>query len=183
MQKKGYKLRIETANEKLNDGKAYTTATIAVLNIALEKANELANGEKLLVGSQETITKAAEDLENATTNLKEKADYTAFDEAISAYDALVKENYITDSLTTATDAYNVAKAVDRDLDITQQTTIDNATTALNTAINSLELKPADYTAYTAKFNELNSFTNNGTYEETAFTEFKNKYVDLLDTRI
>ena len=103
------------------------------------------------IDSQADVDAAAADLVTATAGLAYiGADYTALNTLVAAYEALDLNAY-TPASVTASDVvakYNAAKAVDANLTIDQQATIDAAASALETALNALVAK-ADKAALAA----------------------------------
>ncbi len=128
------------------DAKAWTSASYALATEKYEAAKAIQPG--LDITAQDTIDAAAQALEAAITALVPAtgANYNDLDAAIAEFEALVEENYTTDSYAAAKTAYNAAKAVARDLTSEQQATIDNAATALTTALGNLVEADADYSA-------------------------------------
>ena len=113
----------------------YTEASVQALQTALDDVVR-----NLTASNQTRVNEMATAIETAISNLKLKtADYSKVDEAIKKAEALVKENYVDFSKVN-----DAIKAVVRDLDITKQTEVDAMAAAINTAIDGLKLKTADY---------------------------------------
>ena len=107
------------------------------------------------IEAQADVDAAAADLVAATAALAYiAADYDALNDLIDAYEALDLADYTPASVTASdvTAKYNVAKAVDANLTIDQQATIDAAADALEAAMNALVLK-ADKDALAAAITE------------------------------
>lgn len=169
---------IAVTDEKYDETKEYTSSKTDFLD-ALEKAKELANGEKLLVGSQETITKAAEELENATTNLKEKADYSAYKTALqSAKEKLNNQNYTDESKAILSGAIVDAEKLNLDLADTEanrKTIVDEAVATLNEAMKMLyDQRKADYSKLDSVILAAKDVLNDGkVYTSKSETNLKN----------
>ena len=132
---------------------AYTDTTAVTAAYDAAKAVD----RDLPITAQGTVDAAARTLETAIAGLiSQTANYTALDEQIAAYEALVLANY-TDT-TAAAAAYNAAKAVDRNLPIAAQGTVDAAANALRNAIAALVLKSANYDAVDAAIQQANGLT-------------------------
>ena len=127
----------------------YTQDSLEALKNAIDAAQEIANDDSLTAKDQEKINQAVKDL-NAVQLILKDADYTDLDNAIEAADAIVSDPdtealYTPDSIQTLKDRLGEAKAVERDLKITEQGKIDAAAQALTQALEGLQYKPADLT--------------------------------------
>lgn len=145
---------ITEAEAKLNadDIANYTPESIASLKAAVDEAKALRDSNPD-VNAGEEIAKAIAKLESTQLVLR-AADYTALDEAIIAADRALANgnNYTVASVNAVKAAIAEAKGIERDMDITYQPAIDEATAKLNAAVNALE-----------EYTPLNSFiiTANG----------------------
>lgn len=126
-----------------------TAASLAALDDAINDATEA----RLNATEQTALDDAATALNAAIANLKVKADYSALDEEISRYEAITDSSiYPAADWAVATEKYNAAKAVDRDLAVDAQATVSDAAAALKAALDALAA--LDYSALEAKYNEL-----------------------------
>ena len=126
------------------DESAYTEESWAAYEEALAHAEELMAGTEL---SQREADAAAQAIRDAITNLVEngeqpETDKTALNEAITAAEALDGEDHTTNSWNMLQEALANANAVAADDSATQET-IDNAASALNSAISALQIKASD----------------------------------------
>lgn len=126
---------------------------------------------------QAEIDKAATDLTTAIGKLTPKAqgaDYTALDAAIKAAQKIIDEKsaswYTADSWSAMTTALAAANAVSRNLTIADQAIIDNAASALNTAVAGLKEADASYTALDALVTECDAL-NQADYTSASWTPF------------
>lgn len=126
--------------------KDWTTASYEEAQAAYDAAKAVARD--LDITAQATIDEAAAALAAEIADLVPAtgADYNALDAAIAEFEALVEENYTTDSYAAAKTAYDAAKAVARDLTSEQQAIVDEAEAALTKALGELVEADADYTA-------------------------------------
>ncbi|MBQ8576152.1 MAG: hypothetical protein IJ447_08925 [Clostridia bacterium] len=124
----------------------WTKASYANAKAAYDEACAVAEGLKY--SDQGIIDAAATALNDAITALVPAtgADYSALDKAIETAKALVADHYTTDSYAAVETALAAAEAVARDLTSEDQATIDEAETALTTALGALVEADADYTA-------------------------------------
>lgn len=126
-----------------------TAASLAVLDQEINEATEA----RLNATEQEALETAATELNAAIANLKVKADYDKLTAQITRYEAITDSSiYPAADWATATDKYNDAKAVDTDLSVDDQATVDAAADALEAALDALVA--LDYSALEAKYNEL-----------------------------
>lgn len=126
-----------------------TAASLAALDEAINEATDA----RLNATEQTALEEAATALNTAIANLKVKADYSALDAEISRYEAITDSSiYPAADWATATEKYNAAKAVDRDLAVDAQATVSDAAAALKAALDALAA--LDYSALEAKYNEL-----------------------------
>ena len=128
----------------------YTDATLADLQAAID-AVPVENGE---IVEDKKLSEQA-DVDALTTALVDAkaalqlnpADYTALDEILKTVpsDADLENLYTVDSAAAVLAAVINANAVDRNLKVDEQATIDALVAEVDTAIKGLEYKPADYT--------------------------------------
>ena len=113
----------------------YTDTTVNELNNAVNAVVRDKN-----ITEQTTVDGYATAIESAINALEYKgADYGKVDEAIAKANALNKEEYKDFSA-----VETAVNAVVRGKNITEQTTVDGYATAIESAINALEYKDADY---------------------------------------
>ncbi len=124
----------------------YTDDTAAAFSTALANAAAMLDAKN--AEDQAAVAALVTALENAEAGLVEKdADYTALDAAIAAYEGKTASDWTTATWEAATEAYNDAKAVARDLKYSAQATVDTAATALENALDALA--PAGAANYAA----------------------------------
>lgn len=126
-----------------------TEASLAALDEAIDAATDA----RLNATEQEALEEAATALNAAIANLKVKANYDELAAQIGRYEAIENPSiYPAADWATATEKYNAAKAVDKNLTADDQATINAAATALKNALDALAA--LDYSALEAKYNEL-----------------------------
>lgn len=114
----------------------YTDDTVAEFNAALAAAKALVDNKN--AADQDEINAAYNRLVAADAALALKAaDYTALDTQIKSFELVNPKTWTADSYEAAKAAYDAAKAVARDLDITAQATVDAAAKDLEDAIKAL----------------------------------------------
>ncbi|MBR2590024.1 MAG: carboxypeptidase regulatory-like domain-containing protein [Clostridia bacterium] len=116
----------------------YTAESLAVLDSALEAVVEGLGRTK-----QAQVDAMASAIADAADALMPKpADYTAYNAAVdSLRTELAKPDYTPDSITSVTTKLNtIDNALDKELDITQQGTVDTATAAVNALFDELVIK-------------------------------------------
>ena len=116
----------------------YTDDSLAVLDKALADVVEGLGRTK-----QEEVNAMASAIADAADALVLKgADYTAYNAAVEALRAeLAKSDYTPDSVTAVTNKLNtIDNALDKELDITKQSTVDEATAAVNALVSELVVK-------------------------------------------
>ena len=133
---------IKTAEELIAKGTSiYTDDSVKVLRDALAEGKALSR--ELLASEQGTVDAATAKI-NAAMPLTEKdASYTALDAAIALAKTKNADDYTEASFKAMTDKLAAAEAVERNLKITAQATIDKATNDLNAAISALVPKPTE----------------------------------------
>lgn len=119
----------------------YTADSVQAMRDAKSAADKMLS-EKNEIIYQDSFDSLVNALDAKIAALKViYADYTEVDKAIDKANALVKANYVDFS-----GVENAVAAVERNLDFTQQSKVNNMAKAINNAINALVLKDADYTA-------------------------------------
>jgi len=119
----------------------YTTATITAFRNAVTAGQGVSRTLNVL--SQSVVDAAAAAIVSAYNSLVLKpAVYTALDTALALTPAYNDVYYTQVTITAFRSAITAGQSVSRSLNITQQTTVDNATAAINTAFANLVLRPA-----------------------------------------
>ncbi len=151
----------------------YTDSTIAAAQQAMDAANQIPNG--LVVGKdneyQNQIDSAAAALKNVYDSKQEKADYSALESAMN--DSKLQEilnapegTYTDSTIKAVNDALAAAEALDKDLPKSEQATVNSVANALQSAIDSAQIK-ADYSEFNATKAELQEIVDapEGTYTD------------------
>ena len=137
-----------------SDLSGYTTSTAAAVTSALADANAALSAE-----TQGEIDAAAIALENAVAALAAKANVVNLQAAVNEAATYDSSLYTTDSWAALTSAVAAAQAIlDNADDTSDQTAVDNATTAVNTAIDNLVSLGADFTALKAALDDAATLT-------------------------
>lgn len=161
---------LEAAKALLNgDTSIYTDDSVKTLTDAVAAGDAVSRD---LLEADQAIVDAAAAAINAAMPLTEKAaSYTELDKAIALANAVVASDYTEDSYNAMATKLAAAKAVARDLKISDQAIIDKAANELNAAIAALAKKPVETkgsivdVSWTPSESILNTFT------------FKVNYVD------
>ena len=120
------------------DTSIYTDASWAEYTAAYEAATALRDAAPLY-SEQAAVDAATADLIAATADLEKKgADYSALNAAIAQANGLNKDDWTPETWANLESALAAANAVDKNLTVEGQATIDAATAALNKAIDDLE---------------------------------------------
>lgn len=119
----------------------YTDESVTALKDALAAGKALSRD---LVASEQATVDAAEKAINDAMPLTEKdAVYTALDEVIAFAKTKKADDYTEESYKAMTEKLAAAEAVDRNLKISDQQTVNDAANALGAAIEALVLKPVE----------------------------------------
>ncbi len=156
------KTALKAAIDTVVDTTNCTSASVKAYTDALAAAQTVYDKDD---ATQTEVDSAKDALLAAISGLTklDGCDYTALDEAIAAYEALTLADYTPASVEASNveALYSAAKAVERDMTADEagenQTKIDSAATALDTAIKAL-VKKADKTALAAKIAAAKSYT-------------------------
>lgn len=146
LDKQNLNTAIAAANAAAADSDLYTEATWADVQTALENAQSISGN---VVTDQTTIDRYTNALNTALANLLYKgADYTALNAAKKDAEAILNSgnpdaNYPADTLATLREKYAAATEIAGDLDVRQQSVIDNAAKALSEAVAAM-VPFADY---------------------------------------
>ncbi len=154
--------KVEKAKSEIpEDLSVYTDESIKALQDILDGIDY-----NLDETEQSKVDDYAKAIEEAINALKYKpADYTAYNAAVE------KANAIDRSLYKDLTALDNALSVDvKDKNITEQAVVDEQTKAIEEAINALEYKPADYTAYNAAVEKANAIDRSLYKDLTALDE-------------
>ena len=128
---------VNAANAKIAEG-IYTDESVANLNNAINAVDY-----NLDIRYQKTVDGYASDIRAKIIALKPKgADYTAVIAAVNAANAKIAEGIYTDE--SVANLNNAINAVDYNLDIRYQKTVDGYAAAIKAAREGLKYKPADY---------------------------------------
>ncbi|MGI6264211.1 MAG: glycosyl hydrolase family 28-related protein [Acutalibacteraceae bacterium] len=138
---------------------AYTTASVAAMNAALQSAITVRDDRWI---GQSEVDAAAADLNAACNGLIARADKSALQTAASRAQAVDTSRYTTSTANALTTALNNALPLLANVDLTDQTAVNNAAAALGNAYNALAEK-ADLTALQAALTaaraiDLSSYT-------------------------
>jgi hypothetical protein len=147
---KGKKSDLQKALDALGtyDASAYTEASYKVLTEAKDAVNTLLEKDENEL-TQDEVTKAVAALDAAVEGLKPagSADYTEVDKAKADFEAKKATGlYTEESLAKVQEAID---AVDENLYVSQQDTVDGYAKAINAAIAALEKRDANYDAVNA----------------------------------
>ena len=153
-----------TIAENVKAGDAITFSKKLVLNSATDVCNLTITTTDAAFDGVDEITIGA------GSQQSDKADYTALNAAIAEAEGLTEGDYTAESWSALQTALTNAKAVDTELDAENQSTVDDATSALQSAISALEANQqsdkADYTALNAAIAEAEGLTEGDYTAET-----------------
>lgn len=129
------------------DTTTYTDDTWAAFENAYNAAADILSADPAPKYSEQAdVDAATQALEAATAGLKKKgATYTDLENAIAAAKQLNKDDFTPETWAKLEEAIANAEAVDKNLTVDDQATVDNLTNAVNSAVSALK-KYADYTA-------------------------------------
>lgn len=149
--------------------KDYTPESYGAFLAAYARACEALNNDA--VSAQAEIDAAAEGLTVAVNGLEKvnaNADYLVLDEAIARYEGLNLSQFVDTQA--AAEAYRAATAIDRQLPASEQAAVDAAASALNSAIDALVYKGADYSEYHLAVVQATSLNESDYVDFTAVKE-------------
>ena len=122
----------------------YTTDSYNAFKTAYDAANSI-DQNTTVEAKQDDVDAATASLNSAISGLTQLADFTAYDDAIAAVNALVRTNYTTGSLN-ALEAVVTANTINKTNEA-DQTKVNNATNAITDAIaNLVETRVVAFTA-------------------------------------
>ena len=170
----------------------YTDATIQAAKDAIAQADALDKDLADTAANREAIKTVTDALNNVADNAEEKADYTEYENAKAEADALINagatdENGNSIYADGAFDAYkeavnNIDSQLNKDLSVDNQATVDEATSALEEAMQTLENnKLADYTEFNAAKDALEEIVNNPDDYTSASVEAAQKALDSVSS--
>lgn len=170
----------EALENIVNNPDNYTSDSVKAAQDALDAANQVP--EDMVVGenniNQDTIDSATDSMNEVLGTIEEKADYTEFDKVVEELENIVNnpDDYTDETVQAAKDALEDAGNLDKDLPLTEQGTVDEATSNLQDVVNSAEER-ADYTDYNAAKDAADELVNddgngNPIYDEEAFQQYK-----------
>ncbi len=151
------------------DTSIYTEESVKALEDAVNVGNDVPHN--LLKADQSIIDDATAAIKAAMTLTEKAASYTELDKAIALANAVAASDYTEDSYNAMATKLAAAKAVARDLKISDQAIIDKAANELSAAVAALVKKPVETkgsivdVSWTPSESALNTFT------------FKVNYVD------
>ncbi len=161
--------------EIVNNSDKYTSETVEAAKKALADADNLNKDLPDTAANRQTIKDVTDALKAVLDSAEEKADYSDYNDAKNEADNLVNDDgngnpiYNEDAFNAYKEAVdNIDTALDKDLSTDEQTTVDDATNALEELKNSLEEnKLADYTDFDAAKDALEEIVNApaGTYTD------------------
>lgn len=164
----------------VNNPNKYTDATVEAAEKALEEADKLNKDLPDTAENRVTIENAANALKDVINNAKETADYSAFEDAYEKVKEIAenKDGKYTDaSADAAQKALEEADKLEKELPPESQTTVDEATNALQSVIDNAKEK-ADYSGLDKALEDAKEIVNapEGTYTE----ETVKKAQDAID---
>ena len=136
---------VEDLENIVNNPDKYTEETVKNAQDALDEANGV--DKDLSSDDQETLDEITNNLKDVVNNAQEKADYTDYNNAKAEADSIVNDDgngnpiYDEDAFNAYKEAVNnIDTALDKDLPASEQETVDNAVTELESLKATLEAK-------------------------------------------
>lgn len=171
---------ISRAENILNDTETvYTDASKSELEKVCDSAKNL--DRNLPISEQATVDAIVTELEAAISGVKEKADYTAFDEAIKAAEDALNSTDITYTSSTKQaleNALNLKETIGRDLSIDEQSEIDSVTKTITDATKGLT-EAADTSAYKDALENAKEIISGGNEDGRYDEEDWNKFTESV----
>ena len=153
------------------DRSLYTEESLAKLDEAVDAVDRTLN-----ITNQSAVQKYADAITDAIGKLEYKhADYTAVNDAINKAEVIDRSLYTEESLAKLDEA---VAAVDKTLNITNQSSVQKYADAITDAIGKLEYKPADYTAVNEAINKA-EVIDRSLYTEESLAKL-DEAVDAVD---
>ncbi|MBS6627556.1 MAG: FIVAR domain-containing protein [Clostridiales bacterium] len=171
LDKRALNKAIDAANAAASDQQYYTEATWGDVVAALANAESVAGNE---ITTQTIIDRYATALQQAVNALEYKpADYSKLNAAMDAAEAILDTDNADDVYTAQTladlrEAYAAASDVATNLDIRNQSAVDDAAADLQAAVDSM-LKFANYSVMQAAVNAFSKL-NPAYYDTTEFAD-------------
>ena len=157
---------IQYARSEIESG-LYTDESVADVLAAIEAVER-----DYPYTRQDEVDEFAYAIDDAVSMLKyRQADYTAVDEAIEKANAEISKGIYTDE-----SVANLNKAINkvvRGYNILKQSTVDGYATAINAAIEKLEVNGADYTSVENAISAANEKINTGWYTDDSVVLVQN----------
>lgn len=167
-------LNAEIAAGTEYDEAIYTTTSWAAYETVLAAAQAMAARTDLTANEQDIVDDMVQDLKDAKTALvPDDADYTAVNNALARVPSAsdLSAYYTPASVATLNAAIDAVQEGKKKYD---QSTVDAWATAINSAVDGLELVPADMTALQAAINACASLNYNH-YTEASWSAFEDVY--------
>lgn len=171
-------LNAEIAAGTEYDEAIYTTTSWAAYETVLAAAQAMAARTDLTANEQDIVDDMVQDLKNAKTALvPDDADYTAVNNALARVPSAsdLSAYYTPASVATLNAAIDAVQEGKKKYD---QSTVDAWATAINSAVDGLELVPADMTALQAAINACASLNYNH-YTEASWSAFDDVYYTAM----
>ena len=146
----------------VNNPNKYTDETVDAAEKALEEADNLNKDLPDTEENRTTIENATNALKDVLINAEETADYSAFEEAYKKVQEIAenKDGKYTDAtVEAAQNALTEADKLDKNLPPESQSTVNDATNALQSVIDGAKEK-ANYDGYDDAYAELENILNN-----------------------
>lgn len=164
----------------------YTDETVEAAEAVMGTSGSISKDLADTAENRVIIKEATDELNNVLNGVKEKADYSDFNEAYKQVEEIAKDTtgkYTDETVQSAKDALAEADKLDKNLEKNEenQAEVDKATGKLEEMLGNVKEK-ADYTDYNTAKDEADKLENDGSYDEEAFNEYKNA-VEALDKEL
>ncbi len=169
----------DAAGNNLYSDEAYEEYTKTVTDVI----NSLDKNLDATEDNQKIIDSATQALKDAQTKLDESkyADYEEFEEALNAANEILSApegTYTDETIEAVQNAVNSANEVPKNLPVSEQSTVDAATDALQSVVKDA-LYRADYSEYEETKAFADSITNSdGIYTDSAYQEYLEKIAQI-----
>ena len=161
-----------------------TDATVAAYNNAKAAADAYKDDDATnKISNQSEFEKLVKAYKNAAAALAYKpADYTALDALVASTEELDPDNYDNYDDIYWGYIFGFVSEIDYDLDITAQDDVDAMVDELQSYIDMLEVKGADYTAVNAKVAEANAEIAKNIYTDASVAALEDIIADIDYTK-